>query len=44
MREHLANIGVDPVTSTPNELSTYLAAQMKKMHDAVVTSGARADR
>jgi tripartite-type tricarboxylate transporter receptor subunit TctC len=44
MREHLANIGIDSLTSTPNELSTYLAAQMKKMHEAVIASGARADR
>ena len=44
MREHLANIGIDPLTSTPNELSAYLAAQMKKMHEAVVTSGARRDQ
>ncbi|MDB5927654.1 MAG: hypothetical protein JWN13_6590 [Betaproteobacteria bacterium] len=44
MREHLANIGIDPLTSAPNELSAYLAAQMKKMREAVVTSGARPDR
>jgi tripartite-type tricarboxylate transporter receptor subunit TctC len=44
MREHLANIGIDPITSTPNELSAYLAAQMKKMHEAVVTSAARRDQ
>ncbi|MGZ5164365.1 MAG: tripartite tricarboxylate transporter substrate binding protein, partial [Burkholderiales bacterium] len=44
MREHLANIGIEPLTSTPSELSTYLAAQMKKMHEAVVASGARPDR
>ncbi len=44
MHEHLANIGVDPFTSTPNELSTYLAAQMKKMREAIIASGARPDR
>ena len=44
MREHLANIGIDPQTSTPSELSAYLAAQMKKMRSAVIASGARPDR
>jgi tripartite-type tricarboxylate transporter receptor subunit TctC len=44
MREHLANIGIDPLTSTPSELSLYLAAQTKKMREAVVASGARPDR
>jgi tripartite-type tricarboxylate transporter receptor subunit TctC len=44
MREHLANIGIEPRTSTPSELSAYLAAQMKKMRDAVIASGAKPDR
>jgi tripartite-type tricarboxylate transporter receptor subunit TctC len=44
MREQLANIGIDPLTSTPAELSTHLSAQMKKMRDAVISSGARPDR
>ena len=44
MREHFANLGIDPQTSTPKELSVYLAAQMKKMRDAVIASGARPDR
>ena len=44
MREHLANIGIEPQTSTPKELSAYLAGEMKKMRNAVITSGARPDR
>jgi tripartite-type tricarboxylate transporter receptor subunit TctC len=44
MREHFANLGIDPQTSTPNELSAYLAAQMKKMRNAVIASGAQTDR
>ena len=44
MREQFANLGIDPQTSTPNELSAYLAEQMKKMRNAVIASGARTDR
>jgi hypothetical protein len=44
MREHFANLGIDPQTSTPKELAVYLAAQMKKMRSAVIASGARVDR
>ncbi|HEX2828857.1 MAG TPA: tripartite tricarboxylate transporter substrate binding protein [Burkholderiales bacterium] len=44
MREHFANIGIEPQTSTPQELAAYLAVQMKKMREAVVASGARPDR
>jgi tripartite-type tricarboxylate transporter receptor subunit TctC len=44
MRERMSDIGVDPATSTPKELSAYLAAQMKKMREAVVASGAKRDQ
>jgi tripartite-type tricarboxylate transporter receptor subunit TctC len=44
MRERLSDIGIDPVTSTPGELATYLVAQMKKMRAAVLMSGARRDQ
>jgi tripartite-type tricarboxylate transporter receptor subunit TctC len=44
MREQFANLGIDTQTSTPNELSAYLAAQMKKMRSAVIASGAKPDR
>ncbi|MGZ8210844.1 MAG: tripartite tricarboxylate transporter substrate binding protein [Burkholderiales bacterium] len=44
MRERLSDIGIDPAMSTPKELATYLAAQMKKMREAVLMSGARRDQ
>jgi tripartite-type tricarboxylate transporter receptor subunit TctC len=44
MRERFSDIGIDATTSTPKELSTYLAAQMKKMREAIAISGARVDR
>ena len=44
MRERFSDIGIDPVTWSPKELSAYLAAQMKKMREAIQISGARADR
>lgn len=43
MRERFSDIGIDAMTSTPKELATYLVAQMKKMHDAIVISGAKPD-
>jgi tripartite-type tricarboxylate transporter receptor subunit TctC len=43
MRERFAELGIDPVTSTPKELATYLLAQMKKMREAIVISGAKRD-
>lgn len=44
MRRRLPDIGIDPATSTPKALSTYLAAQMKRMRAAVAMSGARRDQ
>ncbi|HZN23972.1 MAG TPA: tripartite tricarboxylate transporter substrate binding protein [Burkholderiales bacterium] len=44
MRERFSDIGIDVTTSTPKELATYIAAQMKKMREAIAISGARADR
>jgi len=43
MRERFAELGIDPVTSAPKELATYLLAQMKKMREAIVISGAKRD-
>ena len=43
MRERFSDIGIDPGTSTPKELATYLAAQMKKMREAIAISGAKRD-
>jgi tripartite-type tricarboxylate transporter receptor subunit TctC len=44
MRERFSDLGIDPITSTPAELAKYLAAQMKKMREAVIASGAKQDR
>jgi tripartite-type tricarboxylate transporter receptor subunit TctC len=44
MRERFSDLGIDPMTSTPGELANYLSAQMKKMRDAVIASGAKQDR
>jgi tripartite-type tricarboxylate transporter receptor subunit TctC len=44
MRERFSDLGIDPMTSTPGELAKYLAAQMKKMREAVIASGAKQDR
>jgi tripartite-type tricarboxylate transporter receptor subunit TctC len=44
MRERLSDIGIDPLTSTPSELATYLATQSERMRAAVQMSGARPDR
>ena len=44
MRERFSDIGIDPMTSTPKELATYLAAQMKKMREAIAISGAKRDQ
>jgi tripartite-type tricarboxylate transporter receptor subunit TctC len=44
MRERMSDIGVDPAISTPKELAAYLGAQMKKMREAVVASGAKRDQ
>ena len=43
MRERFSDIGIDPGTSTPKELGNYLAAQMKKMREAIAISGAKRD-
>jgi tripartite-type tricarboxylate transporter receptor subunit TctC len=43
MRERFSDIGIDPATSTPNELGAYLALQMKKMREAITISGAKRD-
>jgi tripartite-type tricarboxylate transporter receptor subunit TctC len=43
MRERFGELGIDPATSTPKELSVYLAAQMKKMREVIVMSGAKRD-
>jgi tripartite-type tricarboxylate transporter receptor subunit TctC len=44
MRERFSDLGIDPMTSTPRELATYLAAQMKKMREAIAISGAKRDQ
>ena len=44
MRERFSDLGIDPMTSTPAELAKYLTAQMKKMREAVIASGAKQDR
>ena len=44
MRERFSDLGIDAMTSTPAELAKYLTAQMKKMREAVVASGAKQDR
>jgi tripartite-type tricarboxylate transporter receptor subunit TctC len=44
MRERFSDLGIDPMTSTTRELATYLAAQMKKMREAIAISGAKRDQ
>jgi hypothetical protein len=44
MRERFSDIGIDTKTSTPKDLATYLAAQMKKMREAITISGAKRDQ
>jgi tripartite-type tricarboxylate transporter receptor subunit TctC len=43
MRERFSDIGIDTMTSTPKDLASYLVAQMKKMREAIVISGAKPD-
>ena len=42
--KRLASLGIEAMTSTPQELADYLVAQVKKMRAAVEASGARPDR
>jgi tripartite-type tricarboxylate transporter receptor subunit TctC len=44
MHARFSDIGIDARTSTPKELASYLAVQMKKMREAIAISGARTDR
>jgi len=44
MRERLSDLGVEALSSTPQDLAVYLAAQIEKMQAAVKASGARPDR
>jgi tripartite-type tricarboxylate transporter receptor subunit TctC len=43
-RDRLADLGVEALSSTPQELARYLPAQMEKMAAAVKASGAKPDR
>jgi tripartite-type tricarboxylate transporter receptor subunit TctC len=44
MAKRLLALGIEPMTSTPQELAAYLAVQVKKMSTAVEAAGARRDR
>lgn len=44
MTKRLPSLGIEPLTSTPQELAAYLAVQVKKMATAVDAAGARRDR
>jgi tripartite-type tricarboxylate transporter receptor subunit TctC len=42
-QERLASLGAEPISSTPQELATYLKVQTEKMRKAVKDSGARVE-
>ena len=44
MTKHLLSLGIEPMTSTPQELAAYLAVQVKKMTVAVEAAGAQRER
>lgn len=44
MTKRLLGLGIEPLTSTPQELAAYLAVQVKKMATAVEAAGARRER
>jgi tripartite-type tricarboxylate transporter receptor subunit TctC len=44
MRERLADLGAEPIGSTPSEAVTFLSGQITKLRELVKVSGARADR
>ncbi|MEA3192337.1 MAG: hypothetical protein QOD26_670 [Betaproteobacteria bacterium] len=43
MKERLAGIGTDPVTSTPEEFATYIQAEIAKWGDVIRKAGLKAD-
>ena len=43
MRERLAALGVQPLSSTPEKFGEFLKAEVAKWADVVKESGARAD-
>jgi tripartite-type tricarboxylate transporter receptor subunit TctC len=43
MRERLAGIGTDPVTSTPEEFAAYLKAEIDKWGEVIRKAGLKAD-
>jgi tripartite-type tricarboxylate transporter receptor subunit TctC len=44
MRDRLADLGAEPIGSTPAEAASFLSGQLGKLRDLVKVSGARADR
>ena len=43
MKERLAGIGTDPVTSTPEEIAAYIRAEIAKWGDVIRKAGLKAD-
>jgi tripartite-type tricarboxylate transporter receptor subunit TctC len=43
VRETMAALGAEPVTSTPDEFARYIASEARKYAEVIETSGARAD-